>query len=84
MVKDHSGSERRNPLPPHWLLFPIGMKGSFICIIPQTGYHIPQPLLTSCGALAGTKNSSVGPPKQTLYHRATSHSFKQVSEQSNL
>ena len=23
MVKNHSGSERRNLLPPHWLLFPI-------------------------------------------------------------
>ena len=37
MVKDHSGSERGNPLPPHRLLFPISSKGSFICIIPQTG-----------------------------------------------
>ena len=37
MVKDHSDSERGNPLPPHRLLFPITSKGSFICIIPQTG-----------------------------------------------
>ena len=37
MVKDHSDNERGNPLPPHWLLFPICSKGSFICIIPQTG-----------------------------------------------
>ena len=36
MVKDHSDSERGNPLPPHGLLFPISSKGSFICIIPQT------------------------------------------------
>ena len=36
MVKDHSDSERGNPLPPHRLLFPINSKGSFICIIPQT------------------------------------------------
>ena len=36
MVKDHSDSERGNPLPPHGLLFPINSKGSFICIIPQT------------------------------------------------
>ena len=36
MVKDHSDSERRNPLPPHGLLFPISSKGSFICTIPQT------------------------------------------------
>ena len=43
-VKDHSDSERGNPLPPHGLLFPINSKGSFICTIPQTGY-IPRPLL---------------------------------------
>ena len=34
MVKDHSDSERGNPLP---LLFLINSKGSFICTIPQTG-----------------------------------------------
>ena len=37
MVKYHTYSERENPLPPHGLLFPINSKGSFICIIPQTG-----------------------------------------------
>ena len=37
MVKDHSDSERGNPLPPHGLLFPINSNGSFICTIPQTG-----------------------------------------------
>ena len=36
-VKDHSDSERGNPLPPHGLLFPINIKGCFICTIPQTG-----------------------------------------------
>ena len=36
-VKDHSDSERGNPLPPHGLLFPINNKGSFIYTIPQTG-----------------------------------------------
>ena len=36
MVKDHSDSEKRNPLPPHRLLLSINSKGSFICIIPQT------------------------------------------------
>ena len=36
MVKDHSDSEKGNPLPPHGLLFPISSKGSFICTIPQT------------------------------------------------
>ena len=37
MVEDHSDSKRENPLLPHRLLFPISGKGSFICIIPQTG-----------------------------------------------
>ena len=37
MVKDHSDSEKGNPLPPHRLLFPINSKGSFVCTIPQTG-----------------------------------------------
>ena len=36
MVKDHSDSERENPLPPHGLLFSISNKGSFICIIPRS------------------------------------------------
>ena len=33
MVKDHSDSERGNPLPPHGLLFSISSNGFFICII---------------------------------------------------
>ena len=45
MVKNHSDSERENPLPPHELLFSISSKVSFKCIIPQTGLHIPRPLL---------------------------------------
>ena len=39
MVKDHSDSERGNPLPPHRLLFLISSKGSFICIIPDKMTH---------------------------------------------
>ena len=37
MVKDHSDSERGNPLLPHRLLLSINSKDSFICTIPQTG-----------------------------------------------
>ena len=37
MVKDHSDSEKGNPLLPHRLLLSINSKGSFICTIPQTG-----------------------------------------------
>ena len=32
MVKDHSDSDKGNPL-----LFPINSNGSFICTIPKTG-----------------------------------------------
>ena len=62
MVKDYSDSDRGNPLPPHGLLFPITSKDYFACIIPQTGCHIPRTYYTSRGALAGTRNSSMGPP----------------------
>ena len=33
MVKDHSDSEKGNPLSPHRLLLSINSKGSFICTI---------------------------------------------------
>ena len=35
MVKNHSDSEKGNPLPPHRLLFPINSKGSFIAPSPD-------------------------------------------------
>ena len=44
MVKDHSGSERGNPLSLlHGLLFSISSKGSFICtrIAHPTGFATP-------------------------------------------
>ena len=56
MVKDHSDSERGNPLPPHRLLFPINSKGSFIRtildMITHDGFRY-----TSRGALARTRNT---------------------------
>ena len=58
VVKGHLDSERGNPLPPHGLLLLINSKGSFICIIPQTYHSL---CYTSRGALAGTRNSSMGP-----------------------
>ena len=51
MVKDHSDSEEGNPLLPHGLLFPINSK--------DNTYH--GLWFTSRGALAGTRNSSMGP-----------------------
>ena len=57
MVKDHSDSEKGNRLPPHRLLFPINSKDSFI---NDSTYH--GLCYTNRGALAGTRNSSMGPP----------------------
>ena len=39
MVRDHSDSEKGNPLPPHRLLLLINSKGSFICTIPDRITH---------------------------------------------
>ena len=102
MVKDHSDSERRNPLPPHGLLLPTGSKCSFIygymesdiwlrtilivrketrCLHISYSYRLTARVLlyepshrqdstyhslcyTSRGALAGTRNSSMGSPHE--------------------
>ena len=59
MVKDHSVSERGNPLPPHGLLFPIN--SNFFLYAPShrqdSTYH--GLCYTSRGALAGTRNKIV-------------------------
>ena len=39
IVKDHSDSEKGNPLPPHRLLLSINSKGSFIHTIPDRITH---------------------------------------------
>ena len=68
MVKDHSDSEKGNLLPPHRLLLLINSKGSFICTHRQDNtYH--GLCYTSRGALAGTRNSSVGPPHEGSIRR---------------
>ena len=64
MVKDHSDSEKGNPLPPDRLLFTINSKGSLYA--PSHRQDITHHVLcyTSCGALAGTRNSSMGSPHE--------------------
>ena len=64
MVKDHSDSEKGKPLPPHRLLFPINSKGYFICTIPQQDSTYHGLCYSSRGALAGTRNSSMGSPHE--------------------
>ena len=66
MAKDYSDSEKGNPLPPHMLLFTINSKGYFISAIPQTYHGL---CYTSRGALAGTRNSSMGSPHEGSIRR---------------
>ena len=40
MVKDHSDSEKGNPLPPHRLLLLINTKGSFICTREREMFYL--------------------------------------------
>ena len=56
MVKDHSYSERGNLLPPHGLLIPILLSSHR----QDNTYH--GLCYNSHGALAGMRNSSMGPP----------------------
>ena len=79
MVKDHSDSERGNPLPPHGLLFTFNSKGSFICTIHRQDSTYHSLCYTSRGALAGTRNSSMGPPHEGSIHRTMSeHSTSEL------
>ena len=65
MTKDHSDSEKGNPLPPHRLLL------SILLYAPShrqdNTYH--GLCYTSRGALAGTGNSSLGPPHEGSIRR---------------
>ena len=82
MVRDHSDSERGNLMLPHGLLFLISSKGFYMHHPrPDSTYH--SLCYTSRGALAGTRNSLVGPPwmidltthctiSKRSYHEATS------------
>ena len=60
MVKDHSDSEKGNPLPPHRLLFTINSKGSLYAPSHRQDITYHSLCYTSRGALAGTRNSSMG------------------------
>ena len=68
MVKDHWDSERGNLLPPHRLLFPISSKGLYASSHRQDNtYH--GLCYTSRGALARTRNSSMGSPHEGSIQR---------------
>ena len=71
MVKDHSDIEKGNPLPPHGLLtLSEELQGLFYMHHPT--YRIAahtSVCYTSHGALAGTRNSSMGPPHEGSIRR---------------
>ena len=70
MVKDHSDSEKGNPLPPHSLLLSINSKGSFYMHHPTDRItHTTAFVTPVVGALAGTRNSSMGPPHEGSIRR---------------
>ena len=77
MVNHHSDSDRGKPLPAHGILFSISSKVSFICIIPHTTDNIYHCFCyTIRGALAGTRNNSMGPttkdrPDDPSHHERT-------------
>ena len=58
-VKDHSDSERGNPLSPHGLLFPISSKRSFIYHPTDRITHTTAFVYTSHGALARKRNEMI-------------------------
>ena len=62
MVKDHSDSERGNPLPPHGLLFPLAARVLLYASSHRQDSTYHGLCYSSRGALAGTRNSSMGPP----------------------
>ena len=69
MVKDHSDVERGNPLLPHRLLLSINSKGSFYASFHRQDNTYHGLCYPSRGALAGTRNSSMGPPHEGSIRR---------------
>ena len=68
MVKNHSDSERNLP-PPHGLLFPITARVLLYSPSHRQDSTYHGLCYTSCGALAGTRNSSMGPPHEGSIRR---------------
>ena len=92
MVKDHSDSKRGNLLPPHGLTFRLAARVLLYAPSHRQDSTYHGLCYTSRGALAGTRNSLMGPPwrvnsminrtmSKRSYHRATSRtlfSFKEM------
>ena len=77
MVSDHSDIDRENLLLPHGLLFLISIKGSFICTIPQTGGHIPQPLLHQSWSTGwNDRDSRIQWPMSSIFRLGPPNNYK--------
>ena len=88
MVKNHSDSGRGNPLPPHGYSFRLTARVLLYAPSHRQDSTYHSLCYTSHGALAGTRNSSMGPPwridsmnhctmSERSYHGATSRSLTQ-------
>ena len=64
MVKDHSDSEKGNPLPPHRLSYQLTARVLLYAPSHRQDNTYHGLCYTSRGALAGTRNSSMGPPHE--------------------
>ena len=71
MVKDHSDSKKGNPLPPHRLLLSINSKVFLYAPSHRQDNTYHGLCYTSRGALAGTRNSSMGTPHEWSIRRPT-------------
>ena len=71
MVKDHSDSEKGNPLPPHTVGYSLRLTARVLLYTPSyrqdSTYH--GLCYTGRGALAGTRNSSMGSPHEGSIRR---------------
>ena len=84
LEKDHGNSQRKNPAAAHYMgySFFVSSKGFFKYIQPlkqDRKYH--SLCLTSRGALAGIRNSSIGPPRgidQTTYCTSLKNKYLKV------
>ena len=74
MVKDHSDSEKGNPLPPHRLLFPLAARVLLCAASNKQDITHHSLWYTSRGALGGPRNSSMGYQDRVYTDEETSYS----------
>ena len=68
-VKDHSDSENGNPLPPHSYSYRLTARVLLYAPSHRQDNTYHDLCYTSRGALAGTRNSSMGPPHEGSIRR---------------